>query len=95
MPHSKAQTTTLTANNAHARREKKENNGADPFQFKKFHAHIAHEGKEIAEKAHDLPVDPVHQLIRDRRGNKVPNKYCSFTSGDAKDRRPDGRQPFA
>ena len=55
MPHSKAQTTTLTANSAHARREKKENNGADPFQFKKFHAHIAHEGKEIAEKAYDLP----------------------------------------
>ena len=53
----------------------KENDGADPFQFKKFHAHIAHEGKEIAEKAHDLPVDPIHQLIQDRRGNKVPNKY--------------------
>ena len=75
MPHSKAQTTTLTANSAHARREKKENNGADPFQFKKFHAHIAHEGKEIAEKAYDLPVDPVHQLIQNCRGNKVPNKY--------------------
>ena len=40
-----------------------------------FHAHIAHEGKEIAEKAHDLPVDPIHQLIQDCRGNKVPNKY--------------------
>ena len=53
----------------------KENDGADPFQFKKFHAHIAHEGKEIAEKAHDLPVDPIHQLIQDCRGNKVPNKY--------------------
>ena len=53
----------------------KENNGADPFQFKKFHAHIAHEGKEIAEKAYDLPVDPVHQLIQNCRGNKVPNKY--------------------
>ena len=62
----------------------KENDGADPFQFKKFHAHIAHEGKEIAEKAHDLPVDPIHQLIQNCRGNKVPNKYCSFTSGDAK-----------
>ena len=53
----------------------KENDGADPFQFKKFHAHIAHEGKEIAEKAHDLPVDPIHQLIQNCRGNKVPNKY--------------------
>ena len=53
----------------------KENDGADPFQFKKFHAHIAHEGKEIAEKAYDLPVDPVHQLIQNCRGNKVPNKY--------------------
>ena len=53
----------------------KENDGADPFQFKKFHAHIAHEGKEIAEKAYDLPVDPIHQLIQNCRGNKVPNKY--------------------
>ena len=61
----------------------KENDGADPFQFKKLHAHIAHEGKEIAEKAHDLPVDPIQQLIQNCRGNKVPNKYCSFTSGDA------------
>ena len=60
----------------------KENDGADPFQFKKFHAHIAHEGKEIAEKAHDLPVEPIYQLIQDCRGDKVPNKYCSFTSGD-------------
>ena len=53
----------------------KENDGADPFQFKKFHAHIAHEGKEIAEKAYDLPIDPIHQLIQNCRGNKVPNKY--------------------
>lgn len=53
----------------------KENDGADPFQLEQLHAHIAHEGKEIAEKAHDLPVDPVHQLIQNCRGNKVPNKY--------------------
>ena len=48
---------------------------ADPFQFKKFHAHIAHEGKKIAEKAYGLPIDPVHELIQDCRGDKIPNKY--------------------
>ena len=72
----------------------KENDGADPFQFKKFHAHIAHEGKEIAEKAHDLPIDPVHQLIQNCRGNKVPNKYLRSPPRNAESRRPDGRRPF-
>ena len=61
----------------------KENDGADPFQLEQLHAHIAHEGKEVAEKAHDLPVEPIYQLIQDCRGDKIPNKYCSFTSGDA------------
>ena len=61
----------------------KENDGADPFQFEQLHAHIAHEGKEVAEKAYSLPIDPVHELIQDCRGDKIPNKYCSFTSGDA------------
>ena len=72
----------------------KENDSADPFQFKKFHAHIAHEGKEIAEKAYDLPVDPVHQLIQNCRGNKVPNKYLRSPPRNAESRRPDGRRPF-
>mgnify|MGYP002554411541 CR=1 FL=1 len=61
----------------------KENDGADPFQLEQLHAHIAHEGKEVAEKAYGLPIDPIHELIQDCRGDKIPNKYCSFTSGDA------------
>ena len=52
-------------------------------ELNEIHAHIAHEGKKIAEKAYGLPIDPVHELIQDCRGDKVPNKYCSFTSGDA------------
>ena len=52
-----------------------QHDGVYPVQLKQFHAHVAHEGEEVAEKAHDLPVDPVHQLIQHRRGNKIPDKY--------------------
>ena len=78
IPHSKAQTTTLTVNNAHARREKKRT-----MALTHSSSNSAHEGKEVAEKAYGLPIDPVHELIQDCRGDKIPNKYCSFTSGDA------------
>ena len=58
-----------------AQTEEKQHDGVYPVQLKQLHAHVAHEGEEVAEKAHDLPVDPVHQLIQHRRGNKIPDKY--------------------
>ena len=37
-----------------------QHDGVYPVQLEQLHAHVAHEGEEVAEKAHDLPVDPVH-----------------------------------
>ena len=30
--------------------------------------------KKVSEKAHDLTVDPIHDLTEDGVGNKIPNK---------------------
>ena len=58
-----------------AQTEEKQHDGVYPVQLKQLHAHVAHEGEEVAEKAHDLPADPVRQLIQHCRGNKIPDKY--------------------
>ena len=58
-----------------AQTEEKQHDGVYPVQLKQLHAHVAHEGEEVAEKAHDLPEDPVRQLIQHCRGNKIPDKY--------------------
>ena len=65
-----------------------QHDGVYPVQLKQFHAHIAHEGEEVAEKAYDLPVDPVHQLIQHCRGNKIPDKYVWSPPDAKKSRRP-------
>ena len=52
-------------------------------RFKEYRLTYRLTQKEVAEKAYGLPIDPVHELIQDCRGDKIPNKYCSFTSGDA------------
>ena len=36
--------------------------------------HVAHLGEKVSEKAHDLAVDPIHDLTEDGVGNKIPNK---------------------
>lgn len=77
---------------------------ADPVQVKAFidkwdllnegnNPHIAHEGKEVAEKAYGLPIDPVHELIQDCRGDKIPNKYLRSPPETQQGRRPFGRRP--
>lgn len=47
----------------------------NPHHLKQFHTHIAHSFKEIAQKSHDLAIEPVQQVIQDRGRYKFPNKY--------------------
>ena len=44
------------------------------LQFEQLDAHVAHLGEKVSEKAHDLTVDPIHDLTEDGVGNKIPNK---------------------
>lgn len=52
----------------------KQHHALYPAHGKELGAHVAHLRKEIAEKAHDLAVEPVHDLTQHRIGYKVPNK---------------------
>ena len=52
----------------------KQHHALYPAHGKELGAHVAHLRKEIAEKAHDLTVEPVHDLTQHRIGYKVPNK---------------------
>ena len=52
----------------------KQHHALYPAHGKELGAHVAHLRKEIAEKAHDLTVEPVHDLAQHRIGYKVPNK---------------------
>lgn len=52
----------------------KEDDGLDPLQVKKLHAHVPHLGEEVAEEAHHLAIEPVDEVVHDRGGDKVPNK---------------------
>ena len=52
----------------------KQHHALHPAHLKELGAHTAHLREEIAEKAHDLTVEPVHDLTQHRIGYKVPNK---------------------
>ena len=43
-----------------------QHDGVYPVRLKRFYAHVTHKGEEVGEEAHDLPVDPVHQMIQHR-----------------------------
>ena len=46
-----------------------------PGHFEEFDTHVSHLCEEVAEKAHDLTVEPIHDLAEDLIGNKIPNKH--------------------
>ena len=46
-----------------------------PWHFEELNAHVSHLCEEVAEKAHDLTVEPIHDLTEDLIGNKIPNKH--------------------
>ena len=46
-----------------------------PGHLKQLNAHITHLREEVSEEAHDLPIEPVHQVIHDGGRYKVPNKH--------------------
>jgi len=52
----------------------KQHHALHPAHLKELRAHAAHLREEIAEKAHDLTVEPVHDLTQHCIGYKVPNK---------------------
>lgn len=52
----------------------KQYNALHPAEFEQLDAHVAHLGEKVSEKAHDLTVDPIHDLTEDGVGNKIPNK---------------------
>ena len=52
----------------------KQHHALYPAHGKELGTHVSHLRKEIAEKAHDLTVEPVHDLTQHRIGYKVPNK---------------------
>jgi hypothetical protein len=44
-------------------------------RFKEYRLTYRLTQKEVAEKAHDLTVEPIHDLAEDLIGNKIPNKH--------------------
>ena len=46
-----------------------------PGHFEEFDTHVSHLCEEVAEKAHDLTVEPIHDLAEELIGNKIPNKH--------------------
>ena len=46
-----------------------------PGHFEEFDTHVSHLCEEVAEKAHDLTVEPIHDLAENLIGNKIPNKH--------------------
>ena len=52
----------------------KQDNTLYPVHGEQLHAHVAHLGKEVAQKAHDLTVDPINDLAQDSISYKIPNK---------------------
>ena len=46
-----------------------------PIHGEELRAHVSHLCEEVAEKAHDLTVKPVHDLTQDLVSNEIPNEH--------------------
>ena len=55
----------------------KQDDALHPAHLKHFGSHIAHLCKEIRKEADDLLVDPVHDLLQNRRCDEVPDKQAA------------------
>ena len=51
-----------------------QDDGLYPVQVEQLHAHVAHLGKEVSQKAHHLAIEPVDEVVHDGGGDKVQNK---------------------
>ena len=76
-PHSAQATTKPTAYKIQARYEKKQDDALHPAHFKHLGSHVAHLCKEVCKEADDLLVDPVHDLLQNRVGYKIPDKQAA------------------
>ena len=56
---------------------KKQDDALHPAHFKHLGSHVAHLCKEVCKEADDLLVDPVHDLLQNRVGYKIPDKQAA------------------
>ena len=55
----------------------KQDDALHPAHFKHLGSHVAHLCKEVCKEADDLLVDPVHDLLQDRRCDEIPDKQAA------------------
>ena len=55
----------------------KQDDALHPAHFKHLGSHVAHLCKEVCKEADDLLVDPVHDLLQNRVGYKIPDKQAA------------------
>ena len=55
----------------------KQHDALHPAHFKHLGSHVAHLCKEVCKEADDLLVDPVHDLLQNRVGYKIPDKQAA------------------